>query len=128
MTIAASTATRVPTSLPDLADPDLLRSRAYIDGQWVDADSGETFAVENPANGEVLADVANCGAAETRRAIAAADRRVSIPMRGMVRSLNVSVTAAIFLYEVARQRRANPAAYRLLPDEVEQLCKAFLKR
>lgn len=61
-------------------------------------------------------------------AIAAADRRVSIPMRGMVRSLNVSVTAAIFLYEVARQRRANPAAYRLLPDEVEQLCKAFLKR
>ena len=74
MTIAASTTTRVPTSLPDLADPDLLRSRAYIDGQWVDADSGETFAVENPANGEVLADVACCGAAETRRAIAAADR------------------------------------------------------
>lgn len=61
-------------------------------------------------------------------AIAAADRRVSIPMRGMVRSLNVSVTAAIFLYEVARQRRANPSAYRLTLDEVEQLCKAFLKR
>ncbi len=57
-----------------LGDPDLLRAQACIDGQWSDADSGETFAVENPATGEVLADVACCGAAETRRAIEAAAR------------------------------------------------------
>ncbi len=61
-------------------------------------------------------------------ATAAADRRVSIPMRGMVRSLNVSVAAAIFLFEVTRQRRANAAAYRLPPDEAERLCSDFLKR
>jgi succinate-semialdehyde dehydrogenase/glutarate-semialdehyde dehydrogenase len=52
----------------------LLRRQAYVDGQWVDADSGETFAVTNPATGDVLADVPRMGAAETRRALAAAER------------------------------------------------------
>jgi len=56
-----------------LRDRKLLRSQAFIGGEWQDSDSGDTFAVENPANGESLADVARCGAAETRRAIEAAD-------------------------------------------------------
>jgi succinate-semialdehyde dehydrogenase/glutarate-semialdehyde dehydrogenase len=56
-----------------LEDTDLLRSRAYVDGAWIDADSGETFPVTNPATGELLAEVPRCGAAETRRAIAAAE-------------------------------------------------------
>ena len=50
----------------------LLREACYIDGQWVGADSGQTITVTNPATGEVLGTVPNCGAAETRRAIAAA--------------------------------------------------------
>ncbi len=74
MSIAASVDTSVPPAGPDLADPKLLRDQAYIDGQWVDADSGETFAVENPATGEVLAEVACCGTAETNRAIEAAEK------------------------------------------------------
>ncbi len=57
-----------------LSDPGLLKSQAYIDGQWVNADSGETFAVTNPANGELIIEVARMGATETARAIAAADR------------------------------------------------------
>ena len=72
MSIAASVATRVPAARIDLDDPGLLRAQAYIDGRWVDADSGETFAVENPATGETLAEVACCGGAETSRAIEAA--------------------------------------------------------
>ena len=74
MSIAASVDTRVPTSQPPLDDPSLLRDQAFIDGQWVDADSGETFVVDNPASGATVADVACCGAAETRRAIEAAAR------------------------------------------------------
>ncbi len=50
----------------------LLRTQAWIDGQWVDADSGKTFDVLNPATGEVLASVPDMGAAETTRAIEAA--------------------------------------------------------
>ncbi len=56
-----------------LTDKGLLDTRACVNGEWIDADSGETFAVTNPANGEVIADVARCGDAETRRAIECAD-------------------------------------------------------
>ena len=57
-----------------LNDPDLLRQQAYVDGQWVDADSGATFPVIDPATGEAIAHVPRMGAAETRRAIEGAER------------------------------------------------------
>src|SRR4051812_36735034 len=44
----------------------------YIDGQWHAAREGKTFEVRNPATSEVIADVADGGVYETRRAIAAA--------------------------------------------------------
>ncbi len=56
-----------------IADKALLRTQAFINGEWVDADNGETLPVTNPANGDVIAEVAKCGTAETRRAIEAAD-------------------------------------------------------
>src|SRR5579883_2714792 len=46
----------------------------FINGEWQDADSGKTFAVKNPATGEILARVADGGVAETRRAIEVAHR------------------------------------------------------
>jgi len=48
------------------------RESNLIGGDWVGADSGKTIAVNNPATGAVIGEVPNCGAAETRRAIAAA--------------------------------------------------------
>ena len=57
-----------------LRDPDLLRTRCLIDGEWVDAASGATHAVRNPASGETLGTVPDLGVAETRRAIEAAAR------------------------------------------------------
>ncbi len=59
---------------PSLKESRLCRSQAFIDGQWCNADSGERFAVTNPATGETLCEVPRMGAAETERAIAAADR------------------------------------------------------
>ena len=56
-----------------LSDPTLLKTQAYISGQWVDSDSGETFVVFNPSTGEEVATVASVGADETRRAIEAAE-------------------------------------------------------
>ncbi|MFN2530464.1 MAG: betaine-aldehyde dehydrogenase [Pyrinomonadaceae bacterium] len=46
----------------------------FIDGQWVDAQSGKTFATPNPATGDVLAEVAEADAADIDRAVAAARR------------------------------------------------------
>ncbi|MCM2321285.1 MAG: aldehyde dehydrogenase family protein, partial [Pseudomonas sp.] len=56
-----------------LTDNTLLRTQAFIDGQWVDADDGATFAVSNPADLSHICNVASVGAAETERAIAAAE-------------------------------------------------------
>ena len=60
--------------MKDLSRQDLFKQQAYINGQWLDADSGETLNVTNPANGEVLGTIPNMGAAETHRAIEAAEK------------------------------------------------------
>nr|WP_189673014.1 NADP-dependent succinate-semialdehyde dehydrogenase [Pseudomonas taiwanensis] len=57
-----------------MQDSSLFRQQAYIDGAWVDADSGQTLRVNNPATGELIGHVPKMGAVETRRAIEAAER------------------------------------------------------
>jgi succinate-semialdehyde dehydrogenase/glutarate-semialdehyde dehydrogenase len=55
-----------------LKDPTLLRELCFVDGGWTAADNGATLEVRNPATAEKLGSIPNMGAAETRRAIAAA--------------------------------------------------------
>src|SRR5277367_4190154 len=55
-----------------LKDPTLLRELCFIDGGWSAADNGAILDVTNPATSEKLGSIPNMGAAETRRAIAAA--------------------------------------------------------
>src|SRR5690606_30952547 len=57
-----------------LKDSQLFRQQAFIAGEWCDADGGKTLAVNNPATGETIGTVPRMGAAETRRAIEAADK------------------------------------------------------
>jgi succinate-semialdehyde dehydrogenase / glutarate-semialdehyde dehydrogenase len=57
----------------NLKDPALLRHEAFIDGEWQSADDKSTFEVVDPSNGESLGTVPMMGAAETRRAIDAAN-------------------------------------------------------
>ena len=57
-----------------LKDPSLFRQANCIDGKWVQADSGRSIQVRNPATGELVGEVPALGAAETRRAIEAAHR------------------------------------------------------
>jgi len=57
-----------------LKDPTLLETRAYVAGEWVQADDGKTFPVSNPARGDVIAEVADLSRAEVARAIEAADK------------------------------------------------------
>ncbi|MGK7869173.1 NAD-dependent succinate-semialdehyde dehydrogenase [Falsiroseomonas sp. E2-1-a20] len=59
------------TKLP-LKDPDLFRQANCVGGKWVQADGGKTISVRNPSTGEVIGEVPAMGAAETRRAIEAA--------------------------------------------------------
>ena len=57
-----------------ITDQDLLKTKAFIDGKWVDSDDRSTFPVINPATGEVICEVVSCGKNETRRAIEAAEK------------------------------------------------------
>ena len=65
---------RAANGAPQLKDSSLFRQQCYIDGQWIDADSGETIDVTNPATDEVLGTIPKLGADETSRAIDAANR------------------------------------------------------
>ena len=56
----------------NLNDPTLLRTDSYVNGAWTKAKGDKRFAVTNPANGAVIAEVADLGAAEVTAAIDAA--------------------------------------------------------
>jgi len=55
-----------------LADHGLLKTKAFINGKWCDANDGTCFDVINPATGETIVAVPDMGADETRAAIEAA--------------------------------------------------------
>ncbi|MCL5435948.1 MAG: RNA methyltransferase [Patescibacteria group bacterium] len=61
------------------------------------------------------------GLSET--ALRASDEKLVIPMRGMVQSLNISVTAAICIFEVSRQRRVSGKEFGLTPFQQKHLFK-----
>ncbi len=55
-----------------LKDPTLLCTKAFVAGEWVDADDGKTFEVTNPARGDVICAVPDLSRKEVARAIDAA--------------------------------------------------------
>ncbi|MGO1342753.1 NAD-dependent succinate-semialdehyde dehydrogenase [Chromohalobacter japonicus] len=59
--------------MESLQENSLFRPFAYIDGNWVAADSGEQIEVDDPATGEIVGRMPKLGRAETERAIEAAD-------------------------------------------------------
>ncbi|WP_333715018.1 NAD-dependent succinate-semialdehyde dehydrogenase [Yoonia sp.] len=56
-----------------LSRPDLVCEDAFVAGEWVKARSGKTFAVTNPARGDVLAHVPDLSREEVAEAITAAE-------------------------------------------------------
>ncbi|CAH0441173.1 NAD-dependent succinate-semialdehyde dehydrogenase [Ralstonia pseudosolanacearum] len=66
------TRTDLPPAPITLNDPALWRTQAFLAGTWADADDGGTCDVTDPATGRVIGTVPAMGAAETRRAIEAA--------------------------------------------------------
>ncbi len=63
----------------------------------------------------------------SKTAIKMADRKVYIPMEGMVQSFNISVAAGIMMYEVKRQREeVGIKKYKLEEKEKEGLVKKII--
>ena len=59
-------------SAPPLNDKSLFKTQAYVNGKWVDAKSGETFEVENPATGKVIGTMPEMNKSDVENAIDAA--------------------------------------------------------
>ncbi|MGB5703393.1 MAG: NADP-dependent succinate-semialdehyde dehydrogenase [Polyangiales bacterium] len=59
--------------MQNLSDPRLFRQRCYVNGEWTEAENSRTVPVTNPADREVVGSVPDCGAAETRSALQAAE-------------------------------------------------------
>ncbi|MBP9876984.1 MAG: NAD-dependent succinate-semialdehyde dehydrogenase [Alphaproteobacteria bacterium] len=57
-----------------ITDLSLFRTKAYLNGTWRDADSGATITVSDPATGLDIGTIPNMGAAETTKAIEAAEK------------------------------------------------------
>src|SRR5690606_23338055 len=69
------THTMSTTTLPvHLNDPTLYKTSSYINGLWTQAPDGATFGVDNPSNGDIIAQVSNLDETQARNAIDAADR------------------------------------------------------
>jgi len=62
----------------DLNRSDLFQEKAYINGEFTDAITKNTFPVFNPYSGEKIADVADCGTAETKLAIEKANEALKV--------------------------------------------------
>lgn len=56
-----------------LKNPDLLKQQVFIDGLWMDAADGKSFAVTNPATGETIAQVPSVSTEQVERAVQAAE-------------------------------------------------------
>src|ERR687898_682371 len=61
-------------SSAEMAETGTRKYQLFIDGQWVDSQSGKTFSTPNPATGEQLAEVAEADKADIDKAVAAARR------------------------------------------------------
>ena len=77
---------------------DFQRNQIFIGGKWIDADGGETIAVVDPANGDIIGSVPNASAQETKRAIDAAaeafetfSRTTAAERAGLLRNLAAAI-------------------------------------
>lgn len=71
-TIAATRSYAMSSSIPPLSDKSLLKQQTYINGKWVDAKSGKTFEVTDPASGKLIGTMPEMGKEDTEDAIKAA--------------------------------------------------------
>jgi len=86
-----------------IVEPQVVTYKQYIDGEWTDAASGETYEVVNPSNEEVIARVPAGADADADRAVAAARRSFD---KGEWRNKTQAQRTQI-MFEIARQLQDN---------------------
>lgn len=94
----------------------------------VGEDIPSLYAVDLTAYDKLAVLAGNERAGISQTAIKLADSHVTIPMRGMIRSFNVSVATAIILAEITRQRDASTTDFRVSQEEAQRIRHDFMLR
>ncbi|MGJ3241216.1 MAG: TrmH family RNA methyltransferase [Anaerolineae bacterium] len=106
-----------------------LRSEGWhVMATWVNADARSIYEVDFTAHEKIALMVGNEHAGISQTAVKLADSYIYIPMQGMIESFNVSVAAALTLFEATRQRRASPHDFSLSESAVRELVADFVVR
>jgi succinate-semialdehyde dehydrogenase/glutarate-semialdehyde dehydrogenase len=66
------TAIGILKGIPELVNPHLLKNEAFIGGRWIRSSTGRSYPVINPANQEMISDVADLSASEVELTVQAA--------------------------------------------------------
>ena len=99
----------IERDVPALKDPSLLRMQCYVDGDWCDADDRSTTTISNPATGRPIGTAPMFKAAETRRAIEAAERALPA-WRAKTAKERSAVLRKWFDLMIAQRRRPGAAS------------------
>ena len=92
------------------------KHQALIGGKWVDAKSGKTFETYDPRTGKVIAQVAECDAADVDAAVAAAHLKKG--------SLELGGKSPVIVFPDADLSLAVPGAARAIFNNSGQVCAA----
>lgn len=94
----------------------------------LDEKSSNIFEISFVENEKIAILLGNEHRGLSDKAISLSDKKVFIPMLGMIQSLNISVAAAIFLFEISRQRKEAGINYSLSDLEKDKLINDFKNR
>lgn len=100
----------------------------HIMATWVNPDAKSIYEVDFPQHDRLVLMVGNEHAGISQTAVELADSYLYIPMMGMIESFNVSVAAALTLFEATRQRRASTKDFSLSNEAVHDLVADFVVR
>jgi len=100
----------------------------HILATWVNPDAKSINEVDFTQYDKLALLVGNEHAGISPTAIELADSYAYIPMMGMIESFNVSVAAALSLFEISRQRSASSIDFNLPHDAALALAQDFMKR
>jgi tRNA (guanosine-2'-O-)-methyltransferase len=100
----------------------------HIMATWVNPDAKSIHDIDFTHHDKLALLLGNEHAGISQSAIELADSYMYIPMMGMIQSFNVSVAAALSLFEVTRQRLASEKDFFLPKDEARELIADFAVR
>lgn len=100
----------------------------HIMATWVNPDAKSIYEIDFAEHDKLVLMVGNEHAGISPTAVELADSYTYIPMQGMIESFNVSVAAALSLFEASRQRRASDKDFSLSDEELHKLVADFVIR